>query len=225
MKMKTLLSWSSGKDSAYALWTARRDPELDVLGLLTTVNSSVDRVSMHAVRRSVLEAQARAAGLPLFAVPLPDPCSDEEYQTAMTRALGEARAAGVEAIAFGDLFLAGVRAYRETHLAGTGIQPLFPLWERPTAALAQEMIDAGLKAIVTCVDIEQLDRSFLGRTFDRALLADLPPGLIPAPRTVSSTRSLSPGLCSKPLWTWRWAKWSTRAGSCSSTWPCGNKVR
>ncbi len=176
---KTLLSWSSGKDSAYALWTARQDPGLEVVGLLTTLNSSVDRVSMHAVRRSVLEAQARAAGLPLLAVPLPDPCSDEEYRAVMTRAVEEARGTGVEAIAFGDLFLADVRAYREAHLAGTGIVPLFPLWERPTLALAHEMIAAGLKAIMTCVDTEQLDRSFLGRTFDRALLADLPPGVDP----------------------------------------------
>jgi len=177
--MKILLSWSSGKDSAYALWTVRQEPQLEVVGLLTTVNSSVDRVSMHAVRRSVLEAQAEAAGLPLFTVPLPDPCSDEEYQAVMSHAIEEARNKGVEAFAFGDLFLAGVRTYRETQLAGTGIEPLFPLWQRPTRALAEEMIDAGMKAIVTCVDTEQLDRSFLGRTFDRALLDDLPSGVDP----------------------------------------------
>ena len=178
-KMRTLLSWSSGKDSAYALWTLRQDPAVELVGLLTSLNSSVDRVSMHGVRRSVLEAQARAAGLPVLLLPLPDPCSDEEYRAVMARTVEKARGDGVQAIAFGDLFLADVRAYRETHLAETGIVPLFPLWERPTAELAEEMIEAGLEAIVTCVDTQQLDRSFLGRRFDRAFLRDLPPGVDP----------------------------------------------
>jgi uncharacterized protein (TIGR00290 family) len=176
---KTLLAWSSGKDSAYALWTLRQDPTVEVAGLLTTLNSSVDRVSMHAVRHTVLEAQAEAAGLPFITVPLPDPCSDEEYQAIMSQAIAAARAQGVEAMAFGDLFLRDVRAYREAQLAGTGITPLFPLWERPTPLLAEEMIAAGLEAVITCVDTEQLDRSFLGRSFDRALLADLPKGVDP----------------------------------------------
>jgi uncharacterized protein (TIGR00290 family) len=176
---KTIFAWSSGKDSAYALWTLQRDPNVELVGLLTTVNSSVDRVSMHAVRRAVLEAQAQAVGLPLLTMPLPDPCTDEVYQSAMSHAIGQARAQGVEAMAFGDLFLADVRAYREEHLAGTGITPLFPLWGRPTPLLAREMIDEGLEAIITCVDTEQLDRSFLGRRFDSALLADLPPGVDP----------------------------------------------
>ena len=176
---KTLLAWSSGKDSAYALWTLRQDPTVEVAGLLTTLNSSVDRVSMHAVRRTLLEAQAEAAGLPLITVPLPDPCSDEEYQAVMSQVIADARAQGVEAMSFGDLFLRDVRAYRETQLAGTGITPLFPLWDRPTPLLAEEMIAAGLEAVITCVDTHQLDRSFLGRCFDRALLADLPPGVDP----------------------------------------------
>jgi uncharacterized protein (TIGR00290 family) len=176
---KALLAWSSGKDSAYALWTLRQDPTVEVVGLLTTLNSSVDRVSMHAVRTSVLQAQAEAAGLPLITVPLPDPCSDEEYQAAMATVIADARAQGVEAMAFGDLFLRDVRTYRETQLAGTGITPLFPLWDRPTALLAEEMIAAGMEAVITCVDTEQLDASFLGRSFDRALLADLPPGVDP----------------------------------------------
>ncbi len=177
--VRTLLAWSSGKDSAYALWTLRRDPAVEVVGLLTTLNSSVERVSMHAVRASVLEAQARAAGLPLLTVPLPDPCSDEEYQIAMGAALAVAQEREVEAIAFGDLCLEDVRAYRESHLAGTGLVPLFPLWGEPTKALAHQMIDTGLEAIITCVDTDQIGRSFVGRRFDRALLADLPADVDP----------------------------------------------
>jgi uncharacterized protein (TIGR00290 family) len=177
--MKTLMAWSSGKDSAFALWTLRQDPSVEIVGLLTTLNSSVDRVSMHAVRRSLLEAQAEAAGLPLFTVPLPDPCSDEAYRAAMSRAVGDARSRGVQAMAYGDLFLEDVRGYREAEHAGTGIMPLFPLWGRPTPVLAREMVDAGLEAIVTCVDTDQLDRSFLGRTFDHAFLDELPDGVDP----------------------------------------------
>ncbi len=173
------MAWSSGKDSAFALWTLQQDPSVEVVGLLTTLNSSVERVSMHAVRRSLLEAQAAAAGLPLFAVPLPDPCSDEQYQAAMSRAVGDARGRGVQAMAYGDLFLEGVRGYRESQHAGTGIAPLFPLWGRPTPALARQMVDAGLEAIVTCVDTDQLDRSFLGRSFDHAFLDELPAGVDP----------------------------------------------
>ncbi len=172
--MKTLLAWSSGKDSAYALCVLQKNPEVEVVGLLTTLNSSVNRVSMHGVRASVLEAQARACELPLYGVPLPDPCSNEDYQQAMSETVKRARHKGVEAIAFGDLYLADVRAYREAHLAGTGIAPLFPLWGRPTSSLAEEIIAAGLEAIITCVDTAQLDRSFLGRAFDRKLLRDLP---------------------------------------------------
>jgi uncharacterized protein (TIGR00290 family) len=176
---KTMLAWSSGKDSAYALWALRQDPDVEVVGLLTTLNSTVGRVSMHGVRESVLEAQAVAAGLLLTKILLPDPCTDEDYQRVMGEFIVEARASGVEAIAFGDLYLADVRAYREAQLANTGIVPVFPLWERPTRALAQEMIDNGMRAIVTCIDTESLDHSFLGRTFDRALLDDLPESVDP----------------------------------------------
>ena len=176
---KALLAWSSGKDSAYALHTLRGDPRVEVVGLLTTLNSSVDRVSMHAVRASVLREQARACDLPLHEVPLPDPCTDEEYRAVMSAAIRRAREDGVGAIAFGDLFLTDVRAYRETQLAGTGIIPLFPLWGRSTSLLAGEMIDAGLEAIVTCVDTEHLDKSFVGRSFDRELLAALPSSVDP----------------------------------------------
>lgn len=178
-RTKTLFAWSSGKDSAYALWTLQQQPEFQVVGLLTTMNSTVSRVSMHGVRESVLDAQARACGLPLVKVPLPDPCSDDIYKETMEAVIAEVRSSGVEAMAFGDLFLADVRAYREAQLAGTGLEPIFPLWGRPTAELAAEMLDAGVEAVVTCVDTEQLDRSFLGRTFDRRLLADLPAGVDP----------------------------------------------
>jgi uncharacterized protein (TIGR00290 family) len=171
---RTLLAWSSGKDSACALWTLKQRPDIEVVGLLTTLNSSVGRVSMHGVHESVLEAQAQACWLPLVKVPLPDPCSDEAYRAAMAEVIDEARQQGVEAIAFGDLFLADVRAYRERQLAGTGISPLFPLWGRPTSLLAREMIDAGLEAVITCVDTDQVERSFVGRFFDRKLLDDLP---------------------------------------------------
>jgi uncharacterized protein (TIGR00290 family) len=177
--LKTLLAWSSGKDSAYALWALRADPTVEVVGLRTTLNSSVERVNMHGVRLTVLHAQAEACGLPLRTVMLPHPCSDEEYRAIMGEVVRCARDGGAEAMAFGDLFLPDVRAYREQQLAGTGVTPLFPLWGRPTAELAVEMIDAGMEAIVTCVDTQQLDRSFVGRSFDRELLADLPPGVDP----------------------------------------------
>jgi uncharacterized protein (TIGR00290 family) len=176
---KTLLAWSSGKDSAYALWALRHRTDVEVAGLLTTLNGAAGRVSMHGVRESVLEEQARACGLPLFKVPLPDPCSDEQYRAAMSASIGEARRQGIEAVAFGDLFLTDVRAYREAQLRGTGITPLFPLWGRPTADLAGKMIDDGMEAIVTCVDTEQLDARFAGRSFDRTLLEDLPQGIDP----------------------------------------------
>ena len=178
-RRKTLLAWSSGKDSAYALWVLRQLPDIEVVGLLTTLNSSASRVSMHGVHESVLEAQAEACRLPLLKVPLPDPCSDEAYRAAMAEVIDEVRQQGVQAIAFGDLFLTDVRAYREAQLAGTGIRPLFPLWGRPTSTLASEMIEAGLAAIISCVDTEQLDAGFVGRSFDPQLLEDLPASIDP----------------------------------------------
>ena len=177
--MKILLSWSSGKDSAWALHVLHQTHPGAVAGLLTTINESVQRVAMHAVRRDVLEAQAHAAGLPLRIVPIPDPCSNEEYEIRMRRCVGEVAGEGFTHVAFGDLFLEDVRRYRETHLAGTGLTPLFPLWRIPTRELARQMIDGGLRARLSCVDMRALDASFAGREFDVSLLADLPPGVDP----------------------------------------------
>ena len=173
------MSWSSGKDSALALHEVRRSGEVDVSGLLVTMNAHADRVAMHAVRRTLLEAQAAALGLPLHLVQLPWPCPNSEYERLMTAAVEAALADGATAIVFGDLFLQDIRAYREQQLAGTGLTPLFPLWDRPTDALAVEMIEVGIDAVVTCVDPKALDRSFAGRSFDASFLADLPAGVDP----------------------------------------------
>ena len=177
--MKILLSWSSGKDSAWALHVLNRDHPGAVAALLTTINEAVDRVAMHAVRREVLEAQAEAAGLPLIVVPIPHPCSNEEYEVRMGAAVRAAVESGFTHAAFGDLFLEDVRKYREDRLAGTGLQPLFPVWGIPTTALAEQMIADGLRARLACVDTRALDASFIGREFDRSLLRDLPPGIDP----------------------------------------------
>ena len=171
--MKVLLSWSSGKDSAWALHLLRAGG-VDVAGLVTTLNREFDRVAMHAVRRTLLEAQAEAAGLPLWTVPLPWPCSNAQYESLMAGLCDRAVAEGIEAMAFGDLFLADVRAYRERNLEGTGLKPLFPLWDMPTDALAREMIEGGVKARITCVDTRAIAAEFAGREFDASFLADLP---------------------------------------------------
>jgi uncharacterized protein (TIGR00290 family) len=177
--MRTWVSWSSGKDSAWSLHVLRQDGGAEVIGLFTTVNAAFDRVAMHAVRRTLVEAQARATGLPLHVIDLPSPCPNADYERIMGGFVAKARADGVEAMAFGDLFLADIRAYRERQLAGTGIVPLFPLWGSDTHALARAMIDGGLVAHVACVDPARLDKSFAGRRFDRAFLADLPAGVDP----------------------------------------------
>jgi uncharacterized protein (TIGR00290 family) len=176
--MKILLSWSSGKDSAWALHLLRQQGA-NVAGLLTTMNEEADRVAMHAVRRSIVEAQADAAGLPLTLVPLPHPCSNEVYEERMAAAVRAAVAAGFTHAAFGDLFLEDIRKYREERLAGSGLSPLFPLWNRPTDLLAMEMIDAGLDARLTCIDPRVLPKDLAGRRFDRQLLAELPTGTDP----------------------------------------------
>jgi uncharacterized protein (TIGR00290 family) len=154
-------------------------PDVEVVGLLTTVNEAFDRVAMHAVRRELLLAQAAAADLPLTIVNIPWPCPNESYEAAMATAMATARSQGVEGVAFGDLFLEDIRRYREERLAPTGLAPLFPLWGRPTRALAEEMLAVGLRARLTCVDPRMLPASFVGRAFDRQLLADLPAGVDP----------------------------------------------
>jgi uncharacterized protein (TIGR00290 family) len=168
------LSWSSGKDSAWALHLLRRMPDIEVAALITTFNSTADRVAMHAVRRSLVEMQAERMGLPLWAVELPWPCANGVYEELMAGVCGRARDAGLTGIAFGDLFLRDIREYRERQLEGTGLEPLFPVWDLPTGPLSREMIAAGVKAKLTCVDPKQLDRSFAGREYDEALLAELP---------------------------------------------------
>jgi uncharacterized protein (TIGR00290 family) len=176
--VKTLLAWSSGKDSAWTLHVLRQRG-IEVGALLTTINEEADRVAMHGVRRSLLEAQAESLGVPLRAVPLPWPCTNEEYEVRMAAACRLAVAEGFDSIAFGDLFLRDIREYRERQLAGSGLVPLFPLWELPTAALAREMISGGLRARLSCVDSKALEGTFAGREFDAELLEDLPRGVDP----------------------------------------------
>jgi uncharacterized protein (TIGR00290 family) len=177
--MKILVSWSSGKDSAWTLHVLRRDRIGTPPALLTSINETADRASMHAVRSSVLRAQANAAGLPLILVPLPFPCTNEIYEQRMGAAVRQAVADGFTHCAFGDLFLEDVRRYREERLAGTGLTPLFPLFGADTARLAREMVAAGLRARITCLNPKILDRRFAGREFDADLLAELPPEVDP----------------------------------------------
>ena len=180
-RARVLLSWSSGKDSAWALHVLRGRPELEVVGLLTTVTEPLERVAMHGVPRRLLAAQADAAGLPLFEVSLPFPCPDAVYEARMRDALERARAAGVRHVAFGDLYLEDIRAYRVEKLRGTGVEPLFPLWTTPdaTPALARQMLASGLRALLVCVDPKRMPARFAGRAYDAALLDELPPGVDP----------------------------------------------
>jgi uncharacterized protein (TIGR00290 family) len=173
------LSWSSGKDSAFALHIVRQDPSVEVAGLLVTLNGEADRVAMHAVRRELVVAQAERVGLPLHQVDLPWPCTNEQYEERMAQATAAAVAVDVEQVLFGDVFLADVRAYRERMLDGTGLEPRFPLWDEPTDRLARRMLDAGVHAVLTCVDPSQLPAEFVGRRYDEDLLADLPRGVDP----------------------------------------------
>ena len=177
--MKILVSWSTGKDSAWLLHVLQQERAGAAAALLTTVNEKYDRVAMHGVRTSVLRAQAEAAGLPLVTVLLPSPCSNEIYEARMRSVVEQAVADGFTHVAFGDLFLEDVRRYREDRLAGTGLQPLFPLWGMPTSQLAREMVDAGLRARITCLDPRVMPRVLAGRGFDHALLNELPPGVDP----------------------------------------------
>jgi uncharacterized protein (TIGR00290 family) len=173
------LAWSSGKDSAWALHVVRQSDEFEVVALLTTVNRTHARVAMHAVRECLVEMQAAAAGLPLIKVPIPSPCTNEIYERAMGEAMARARAEGVLHVVFGDLFLEDIRAYREKQLAARDMTPIFPLWRRDTRELAEEMVEHGLSAYLTCVDPRKLDRSFAGRRFDADFVRELPADVDP----------------------------------------------
>jgi uncharacterized protein (TIGR00290 family) len=179
MKRRTLVSWSSGKDSAYLLHVLRQMPDVEVGALLTTVNAAADRVAMHAVRRGLLEAQADAAGLPLWTCDIPSPCTNEEYEAALGAVVRRAVAEGFTHVAFGDLFLEDVRQYRESRLAGSGLEGLFPLFHANTPDLARDLLAIGIRARLTCVDPRVLDRAFAGREFDDVLLAELPAAVDP----------------------------------------------
>ncbi len=177
--MKVLVSWSSGKDSAWLVHVLRQTPGVELAGLLTTINEAANRVAMHAVRAELLQAQADALGLPLRTVPIPSPCPNEVYERAMGSAVQRAVREGFTHVAFGDLFLEDVRRYREERLQGSGLTPLFPLFGADTGRLAREMIAGGLRARLTCLNPTVLDRSFAGREFDVSLLADLPAAVDP----------------------------------------------
>lgn len=179
MRPRVLMCWSSGKDSAWSLHVLREKGDVDVVGLLTTLNRAAGRVAMHAVRERLLEMQAEALGLPLAKVLIPDPCPNDVYEQAMADALATAKGQGVTAVAFGDLFLEDIRRYREEKLGPTGLQPLFPVWGMETRELARQMVGAGLRAHVTCVDPKQLDRGFAGRTYDDDFLDALPAAVDP----------------------------------------------
>jgi uncharacterized protein (TIGR00290 family) len=176
---KALISWSSGKDSAFSLYEARRAGEFEVVGALTTVTENLGRVSIHGVREEILRAQLAAAGLPPTTVQIPYPCPNDIYEARMGEAVARAKADGVTHIIFGDLFLADIKTYREEKLRGTGITPVFPLWLRPTPQLARDMIASGLETFIATVDMKKMPASFAGRKFDAQLLQDLPEGVDP----------------------------------------------
>src|SRR5216684_3397090 len=199
-KFKTLVSWSSGKDSAWLVHVLRTMPEIEIGALLTTINEPAQRVAMHAVRTELLEAQADALGVPLWQVPIPSPCSNEEYERAMSAAVARAVAEGFTHVAFGDLFLEDVRTYREDRLAGTGLTPMFPLWGIPTDRLAREMIAGGIQARISTLDPRVMPRDLIGAEFDEALLAKLPAGVDPcAERGEFHTCVTAGPMFSKPL--------------------------
>lgn len=174
MKKKVLLSWSCGKDSAWALDVLRQDANIDVAGLVCTINQKFDRVAIHGIRRELLELQAQNLDIPLYQVRIPYPCSNETYENTMKIFINEAVSWGFEYIAFGDLFLQNVRQYREKLLAGTGIKPLFPIWGTSTRSLSSQIVSSGLRAIITCVDSKYLQQEFSGREYNQSFLNDLP---------------------------------------------------
>ncbi len=179
MRKKTLLSWSSGKDSAWALHVLRQDPTIEVAGLFSVLNERYNRVSMHATRAVLLRQQAEAAGLTLHTINLPAPCASEQYDAIMGASVAGFAANGIDCMAFGDLFLEDIRQYREERLKDTGITPLFPLWQIPTTELAEQMLAAGLEAYISSVDLTKLPASFAGRRWTSDLLQELPPGIDP----------------------------------------------
>jgi uncharacterized protein (TIGR00290 family) len=176
---RTLVSWSSGKDSAWCLHLLRQQNEYEIVGLLTAFNQQANRVAMHAVRRTLVEAQANAAGIPLWDVNLPWPCSNADYECIMKETCKTAVQSDIECIAFGDLFLTDIRTYREKQLEKSGLQPIFPVWKIPTRELAHSMIESGVRAKLTCVDPKLLAPEFVGREFDEQLLSELPPNIDP----------------------------------------------
>jgi uncharacterized protein (TIGR00290 family) len=179
MKKKTLVSWSSGKDSAWALHILRQQQEIEVVGLFCTFNKKFERGAMHAVRNELICQQAESIGLPLELIPIPDPCSDSEYKTIMTDFIEQVKSQGIERIAFGDLFLEDIRSYREESLAGTGIKPLFPLWGMPTNELSKEMVNSGLRAKITCIDPKHLPAKFAGHDYDNTFLEQISDSIDP----------------------------------------------
>lgn len=176
---KAIVSWSSGKDSAYALHELRKTEAYELVGVLTTVTSSFHRVSMHGVREELLDAQIDSLGLPCHKIYIPYPCPNEVYERELARVLNEMKRDGVTHVVFGDLFLQDIRSYREKQLHELGMRGVFPLWMRDTGRLAREMLDAGIEATLACVDLAKLDRSFAGRSFNAALLDSLPAGVDP----------------------------------------------
>ncbi len=179
MKRKALMSWSSGKDSAWALHKLQQNPEIDLVGLFCTVNKEFDRVAMHGVRVELLQKQAKSIGLPLEIIEIPYPCSNELYEEIMALFVEKAKKANIEHFAFGDLFLEDVRNYREEKLNGTGITPIFPIWGIPTDKLSKEMIGSGLRAVITCIDPKQIPKELIGREYNESFLNDIPDGVDP----------------------------------------------
>ena len=178
-KQRVMVSWSSGKDSAWALYKAQQSSDIEVIGVFTTVNTAFQRVAMHGVRREILERQAECLGLPLSIIEIPYPCSNAEYEAAMLRFIERIKADGIDGLVFGDLFLEDIRGYREKQLANSGLSIYFPLWQIPTRSLAQEMVDAGLRAVIACVDPKQCSSDLAGRTFDADFLSEVPNNMDP----------------------------------------------
>ena len=222
---KAWLAWSSGKDSAWALHTVRLAGEYEVVALLTTMNRTHARVAMHAVRESLLEMQAAAAGLRLVKVPIPSPCPNEIYEAAMSEAMGRARDEGVRHVIFGDLFLEDIRAYREQQLAGCGMTPVFPLWGIETRALARQMIAGGLSAYLTCVDPRQLGASLRGGDLTRSCWRSCLREWIRAARMGSFTRLRSRVRCLARKWRLRWARLWSATDLCSRIYCRGARRR